>query len=69
MRMLGNIKAEIARYGLTMDKVAAELEMSTVSFSNKVHGKTPWLLDEAKKLVRIFNSYGSCYTIESLFFE
>ena len=67
--MLSNIKAEIARYNLTMEKVAAELGISTVSFSNKLHGKTPWLLHEAKKLVQIFNSFGSCYTIETLFFE
>jgi len=66
--MLSNIKAEIARYGLTMDKCAAELGMSTVSFSNKLHGKAPWMLHEAKKLVDFFNARGSCYTIETLFF-
>lgn len=67
--MISNIKAEMARYSLTMEKVAAELGMSTVSLSNKLHGRTAWLLPEAKKLVDVFNCRGSHYTIESLFFE
>ena len=66
--MVSNIKAEVARYGLTLEKVAAELGMSTVSLSNKINGKAPWSLHEAKTLVEFFNSQGSSYTIETLFY-
>ena len=67
--MVSNIKAEMARYGLTADKVAPVLEMSTVSLSNKMTGKTGWSLHEAKTLVDYFNSLGSNYTIETLFYS
>lgn len=67
--LANNVKAEMARYGLTMEKVAAELCMSTVSLSNKTNGKTGWSLHEAKMLVDYFNSLGSNCTIEVLFYN
>ena len=66
--MVSNIKAEIARYDLTLEKVAPELKMSAVSLCNKINGKAGWSLHEAKMLVDFFNFLGSDYTIDSLFY-
>ena len=63
-----NIRAEMARYRLTVGKLADLLDISAVSVSNKLNNKTSWTLAEAKKLVDIFNERGSDYTVESLFF-
>ena len=63
-----NIRAEMARYSLTIEHLAKLLGISAMSVSNKLNQKTPWGLAEAKKLVDIFNSRGSNYTLDSLFF-
>ena len=63
-----NIRAEMARYRITIEQLAGLLGISGVSVSNKLNGKTSWTLAEAKRLVDIFNSKGSNYTVESLFF-
>lgn len=66
--MFSNIKAEMARYKLTAEKVAPVLGMSTVSLSNKMTGKTGFSLHEAKLLTDYFNSLGCSYSINSLFY-
>ena len=64
-----NIRAEMARHELTVEKVAKVLKVSAVSVSNKLNGKRPWALDEAKTLVDYLNSLGGNHTIESLFYD
>lgn len=64
-----NIRAEMARYDLTNDKLAEITSVSTVSISNKLNGRRPWTLAEAKMLVDYFNALGGKHTIESLFYN
>lgn len=63
-----NIKVEIARNGISVSELAKKMELSTVSMSNKINGRTPFTLTEAKRLVDIFNSMESNVTVESIFF-
>jgi len=64
-----NIKAELARYDMTIECLAKEVGISTVSMSNKINGKSTWSLAEAKCVVDIFNAKGSSYTVDSMFFD
>jgi len=63
-----NVRAEMARYNIKMADLAQVLNISAVSVSNKLTGKTSWSLAEAKKIVDLINSMGGNYTVESLFF-
>ena len=62
-----NIRAELARNGLTIEQVAKEMGISTASLSYRLNDHKRFWLDEAKHLVDIFNSRGGNYTIEELF--
>lgn len=64
-----NIKAELARYDMTIECLAKEVGISTVSMSNKINGKSTWSLAEAKRIVDIFNAKGSSYTVDTMFFD
>ncbi len=67
--MSRNVRAEMARHGLTAENLADVLGISAVSVSNKLNGKRPWSLAEAKRVVDHFNSLGGNFTIEALFFD
>lgn len=64
-----NVRAEMVRHGLTAEDLAATLGISAVSVSNKLLGKRPWTLPEAKQTVDYFNGLGSKLTIEELFYD
>ncbi len=64
-----NIRAEMVRHDLTTENLATVLEISAVSVLNKIKGKTPWTLPEAKRVVDYFNSLGGRHTIESLYYD
>lgn len=69
LKMNRNVRAEMVRYGLTAEDLAAWLSISTVSVSNKLNNKRPWTLPEAKTIVDRLNKLGANLTIESLFFD
>lgn len=64
-----NVRAEMARFGLTIRDMAEFMEMSPNTFSRKLHGKQDWLLNEALRIVNILNSYGANVTLGGLFDE
>ena len=63
-----NIKAEMARYGLSGTSIADSLGISMSSFSLKVNGKRDWTVSEAVKLVSLFSELsGSEVSMDYLF--
>lgn len=64
--MFPNLKAEIARAGMTNQQVAERAGIKPVAFSNKMNGKYRFSLDEA---IRIKKVLGDQYPIEYLFSE
>ena len=53
--MFDNLRAEMKRYGKTNSDVGKILGISTNSVSFKLNGKSPFTLDEIKKLADEFN--------------
>ena len=53
--MYQNLRAELARKGLTMTDVANELGVRLATISDKMNGKYPITLNEAKKIKRFLN--------------
>ncbi|MZQ97170.1 MAG: hypothetical protein GT601_05805 [Acidaminobacter sp.] len=62
--MYSNIKAELARMNIDHKQVAIMLEISSVSFTNKLYGRTPWRKSEIDFLIKFI---GKDYSY--LFFE
>ncbi|MGK4189035.1 helix-turn-helix transcriptional regulator [Rothia koreensis] len=50
IEVAGNVKAALARRGVTQATAAAELEMSRVAFSRRVTGKVPFDVAELEAL-------------------
>ena len=50
-----NLRAEMARQGLTIDKLATMLGISAASLSQKLRGLFPFTLNEAKKIKALLN--------------
>lgn len=48
--MYPNVRAEIARAGLTLEPIATELGITVPTLSQKLNGKYPITLGEAKKI-------------------
>ena len=53
--MFNNIRAEMARHGMSVQDVADLLGITAVSVYLKLNGKTPFMLDEVFKLAVKFN--------------
>lgn len=62
--MYRNLKAEIARSGLSRTAVAEALGISLSTLSCKLAGKSPWLFEEAIKLKQVL---GTDILLETLF--
>lgn len=54
--MYRNAKAEIVRAGLTLEMIAAEMDIAASTLSQKLNGKYPITLNEAKKFKKIVKS-------------
>lgn len=54
--MYRNAKAEIVRAGLTLEMIAAEMDIAASTLSQKLNGKYPITLIEAKKFKKIVKS-------------
>lgn len=67
MQQENNIKAEMARYGLTTQEMAKAIGVSMATFSLKVNGKRVWNVIEANRMVKFFAGLGSDVTLDSLF--
>lgn len=64
--MFKNLKAEMARQGLTGKKVAAAIGIPEKAFSNRMRGRTAFLF---RDMVVIKNTFFPNLRIEYLFFE
>lgn len=62
--MYRNAKAELVRAGLILADVAEAFGSNIPTWSNKLNGKAPITVDEAKKFKRLVNSDKS---LEELF--
>lgn len=51
--MYKNVKAEFARKGLTLEVVAKELGVTVSTLSQKMNGKYPFTLNEAKAIKKV----------------
>jgi len=60
----GNLKAEMARRGVTVQDLAELTGVTTVTIRNKLSGKSKWTIDDADTIARYFDT-----TIEYLFLE
>ena len=54
-----NVRAEMARFGLTISEMAQMMEMAPGTLSQKLNGKKDWLFAEVVKVETILNSYGA----------
>ncbi len=61
------LKGEMARYGVTVARMAAELGVTPATVRLKLNGKTDFTLTEARKILAIFRQLGRAYTAEELF--
>ncbi len=50
LEVAGNVKAALARRGVTQAEAAEQLEMSRVAFSRRVNGKVPFDVAELETL-------------------
>lgn len=64
--MYPNLKAEFARGGFTLEKVSKELGITIGTLSQKLNGKYPITLNEAKRIKEII---GTDIILEILFAE
>lgn len=62
--MYRNVKAEMIRVGVTSKTLAGELNVTLSTLSQKMNGKYPFTLNEAKKIKEVLNS---TLPIEELF--
>lgn len=63
-----NLEAEIARIGMSPERLGAEIGMSKQIIYNRLNGKTKWTLAEMLKIQRLINSKGNAkYTLDYLF--
>lgn len=54
--MYRNARAEMVRAGLTLEHIASELDITTSTLSQKLNGKYPITLREAKKFKEVVKS-------------
>lgn len=54
--MYPNVRAEMARRGLTLEPIARELDVTVSTLSLKLTGKYPVTLKEAKKIKEVLKT-------------
>jgi plasmid maintenance system antidote protein VapI len=64
--MYRNVKAEMARRGITLGMLADQLKFTLATVSNKLNGKQPLTFNEAKQIKSIL---GVDMPLEELFEE
>lgn len=63
-----NLEAEIARIGMSPEKVGEAIGMSKQIIYNRLNGKTKWTLTEMLKIQRLINSKSNAKnTLDYLF--
>ena len=68
--MYNNLRAEMARRGLTSKDLALMIEMPFTTFYKKFQGKTEFTVSETKKIIFALgpDENGEMFTVEHLFF-
>lgn len=51
--MFPNVRAEMARQGITLSVLAEKMEMGLTALSNRMNGKVPFTYDEAIEMKEI----------------
>lgn len=54
--MYWNLKAEMARKAMGNDELAQLLNLKTRTIHNKMHKKSPFVIDEIKKICEFFDT-------------
>lgn len=52
-----NLKAEMAKFGITLEALSKAIGMTRQSLYNKISGKTDWRLKDMVKIYQFFNQY------------
>lgn len=65
----GNVRAELARAGITGKSLAKTMGMSQAAVSARVRGTTPWTLDEIEALTRVLRVRASVLLVRPEGFE
>lgn len=52
-----NLKAEMAKFGITLEALSKAIGMTRQSLYNKISGKTDWHLKDMVKIYQFFNQY------------
>jgi DNA-binding XRE family transcriptional regulator len=64
VRLHANLRAEMARHGVTEQDLAALLEVHRATIRNKLAGRSEWSVNEADTIAQHFNM-----TIQYLFID
>lgn len=67
--MYRNLRAEMARYDMTVKDLADICGISLVTMSNKLNGHVDFTLSEVRAIVTYFSGKGDDVTAEYLFFD
>ncbi len=65
--MRQNIRSRMAYHGVTSKELAAYLQMTPSSFSDKLNGKKSWWLEEAVNITNYFRIRGDDVDVMELF--
>ena len=66
--MYKNLKAEMARYGFTIEMLSKKVGVSSVTMNRKLNGIRDFYLSEALMIKGAFDEVGANFTLEYLFF-
>ena len=61
------LKGEMAKYGVSIVKLAEATGISKSALWNKINGKSDFTLSEVIRILAFFDKLGESHTVESLF--
>ena len=67
--MFRNLRAEMARYGISTEELAQAIGISRQALSSKMNGKTRFMLEEVRAVRDYINGKGGNFTADELFME
>lgn len=54
-KMYPILRGKMAELGYTYKALAKEIGISETTFANKIHGRSPWFLDEIMAIIKIMD--------------
>lgn len=61
------LRGEMAKHGVTVEKLADCVGISRYTLSKKINGKVDFSLSEIRKILAFFRARGDVHTVETLF--